>query len=252
MHILSLRQNCAAVFPGEAATSIRRSLRFLLTLVMIATVSSYAAVIETAYPCPDFILPGTAKTVSGAEVRSYNTVTRKVMVKMGSQIKMLPLEAMPQEIQKKISEIPLPPPTDAEKIADQKQDAAFRKAREKNMVNRETQVGQDALNEAKFAREESRRLAVKKAEMEMEEQVRLKRQVAAMAAYARSNFYGSNVIVLGSPEEVPGWPGQWRVRGEYDAPIYTNGHTTGYRRKDWSMTLKVDPSGMIQQISVEK
>lgn len=202
--------------------------------------------------CPDFVLPGTAKTVSGAEVRSYNTVTRRVMVKMGNQIKMLPLEAMPQEIQQKIGAIPLPPPTDAEKVADQKQDAAFRKAREKNMINRETQVGQDALNAQRTALQESRRLAVKKAEMEMEEQIKLKRQIAAMASYARSNFYGSNVIVLGSPEEVPGWPGQWRVRGQYDAPVETNGRTTGYRKKDWNMILTVDAGGMIQQISVEK
>ena len=185
-------------------------------------------------------------------MRSYNTVTRKVMVKIGNQVKTLPLEAMPQEIQKKISDIPLPPPTDAEKVADQKQDAAFRKAREKNMINRETQVGNDALNEAKVARDESRRLAVKKAEMEMEEQILLKRRITELASYARSNFYGSNVIVLGSPEEVPGWSGQWRVRGEYDAPVMTNGYTTGYKRKDWSMIMKIDSNGFIQKISEEK
>jgi hypothetical protein len=226
-------------------------MRFILTLAVIAVVSSSAAVLETALPCPDFMLPGTAKMISKAEVRSYNTVTRKVMVKMGNQVILLPLEAMPQEIQKKISEISLVA-SEAEKAADQHQDAAFRGARENNMINRETQVGNDALDEARTARQEARRLAVKKAEMEMEEQILLKRQVAAMAAYARSHFYGSNVILLGSPEEVPGWPGQWRVRGEYDAPIDSNGRTSGYRRKDWSMILKVDSSGMIQAISVER
>lgn len=237
---------------SAAVSAASFAMSMFSALAVFAAVSSSAAVIETSFSCPDFTLPGTAKTVSKAEVRSYNTVTRKVMVKMGSQIKMLPLEAMPQEIQKKISEIPLPPPTDAEKLAEQKQDTAFRKAREKNMINRETQVGHDALNEAKTAREESRRLAVKKAEIEMEEQVMLKRQIATLAAYARSNFYGSNVIIVGSPEEVPGWPGQWRVRGEYDEQIYTNGRTTGSRRKDWSMILKMDSSGMIQTVSVEK
>jgi hypothetical protein len=236
----------------KSLTYIRLGLRSLCILVLFSSASSYAAVIETSFSCPDFILPGTAKTISGAEVRSYNTVTRKVMVKMGRQVKILPLEAMPQEIQQKISAMPLPPPTEAEKLAEQKQDAAFRRARDKNMIQRETQVGQDALNEAKMARDESRRLAVKKAELEMEEQIMLKRQIATMASYARSNFHGSNVIILGAPEEVPGWPGQWRVRGEYDSPIQTNGRTTGYRRKDWSMILKVDSSGMIQQISVEK
>ncbi len=226
---------------------------FCLTLAVFAIVSvSSAAVIETSLSCPDFTLPGTAKTVSGAEVRSYNTVTRKVMVKIGNQVKTLPLETMPQEIQQKIAQIPLPPPTEAEKMAEQKQDAAFRKAREKNMVSRETQIGKDALNAQKTALQESRRLAVKKAEMEMEEQITLKRRITEMANYARSNFHGANVVVLGSPEEVPGWPGQWRVRGEYDAPVTTYGRTTGYKRKDWNMVLKVDPSGMIQQISVDK
>lgn len=225
---------------------------FCLTLVVCAAISSSAAVIETSLPCPEFILPGTVKKVTGAELRSYNSVTKRVVVRMGNQVKTLPLEVMPQEIQKKISEIPVPPTTEAEKAVDQKQEAAFQKARQKNMINRETQVGQDALNEAKIARDESRRLAVKKAEMEMEEQILLKRRITELASYARSNFYGSNVIVLGSPEEVPGWSGQWRVRGEYDAPVTTNGYTTGYRRKDWSMILKIDSNGFIQKISEEK
>jgi len=227
-------------------------MRLLVALAVFAAISSNAAVIETALPCPDFTIPGTAKTISGAEVKSYNTVTRKVMVKMGNQVKMLPLESMPQEIQKKVAEIHVPARSDSELIANQKQDAAFRSAREKNMINRETRIGNNALDAKEKALQESRRLAVKKTEMEMEEQINLRRQIAAMASYAQSNFYGSNVIVLGSPEEVPGWPGQWRVRGEYDAPIHTNGRTTGYKRKDWSMLLKLDAAGMIQQISVEK
>ncbi len=224
-------------------------MRVSLTLAVFIAASSYAAVVETSLPCPEFTPPGTAKPISGAEVKSFNTVTRKAMLKVGSQVKMLPLEALPPEIQKKLNEIPVP---NVEVAADQKQDAAFRKARQHNAIGRETQIGNDALNEAKTARDEARRLAVKKQEMEMEEQIKLKRQIAAMASYARSNFYGSNVIVLGSPEEVPGWPGQYRVRGEYDAPVETNGRTTGFKRKDWSMILKVDASGLIQQISVEK
>ena len=227
-------------------------MRLIPILAVLLVVSLPAAVIETSFSCPDFILPGTSKTVSGAEVKSYNTVTRKAMVRVGNQVKLLPLEALPQEIQKKINEIPSLPPSAPEVVADQKQDTAFRKARQNNTINRETKIGQDALNEAKTARDESRRLAVKKAEMEMEEQIKLKRQIAAMASYARSNFYGSNVIVLGSPEEVPGWPGQYRVRGEYDAPVETYGRITGYKRKDWSMILKVDSGGQIQTISVEK
>jgi len=225
-------------------------MRSFIALAVLAAVSCSAAVIETALPCPDFLLPGTAKTISGGEVRSYNTTTGKVMVKVGNQVKLLPLEAMPAEIQKKIAAIPLPP-GEAEKIAAQKEDAAFRRARQNNMIDRETQVGQDALNEARFAREESRRLAVKKAEMEMEEQVRLQRRISSMVSYARSNFWGENMVINGAPEEVPGWPGQWRVRGEYDAPTYSGGRTT-YRRREWIMLLKVDSTGLIQTISIEK
>lgn len=227
-------------------------MKLLLPFFAFTAIMSSGAVIETSYPCPDFMMPGTAKMVSGAEVKSFNTVTRNVMIKMGNQIKMLPLEAMPQEIQQKFSKIPVPLASNNEKIASQKEDAAFRKAREKNMINRETQVGNDALNEEKYARQESRRLAVKKAEMEMEEQILLKRHIAQMTAYARGQFYGSNVIILGAPEEVPGWPGQWRVRGVYDAPTLTEGRTTGYRKRDWSMIIGVDSGGGLQTISVEK
>jgi hypothetical protein len=194
--------------------------RFLLPLAWLLAVPVSAVVVEVNLPYKELRLKD-GMVLNDVVVKSFNTTAGTAFLVASKDLISLRTSLLPDEVNAVLQKL-TPVQTPEEREAEKQQEAADRRKAAENAERRQRQ----AEAEAQAARAANRDLHVNSAERTDIKANSLLVDVAAFAEErARAHFRyqadpHSNIgAVIGSdiflevPEEVPGWPGRYRVEG---------------------------------------
>ena len=183
---------------------------------------------------------------------SCDTVTGKVGALVGGEATTIALADLPDEVANRVREL-APPASEAEIAAEQQRE---RLAREQAAQRADDQV-ERTQHRVEATRAEQRQREIEREQSSITDERRERRVVATAAQELAAHYFTyeadphSSVgyvfdrnVVLEDPEPIPGWTGQWRVRGRVGVQYVTNDlGMTGRGTRNFELRIEVPPSG---------
>ncbi len=218
----------------------------LLLLTFALAVRAAAVVLDVNLPYKELRMKdGTVMT--DAAVKSFNTTADTALVLSGKGLVSLPASLLPDEVNARLKSL-------APNLS--KEDLAAEKAREAEKYDKAMKKAerrqQDAEDEAKAARDATRNLNLKQAEIGGSKSDKILEEVARVAANQAKIYFTyqddphSNIgavvksdLQMDDPEPVPGWAGRYRVSGTAYRQ-YINNQSSGFGRgtKDFEILIQ--------------
>jgi len=223
---------------------IRRLFPYLLTATLL-TAASYE--VNLTY---EVLALKNGQTLKAVRIKSYDHGSGKVIILVDRTIQSLQIELLPEDVAAKIGAMV---PEEAKALA-----------REERADQKQAQRTQDQAAQERQRRIEQQRRA---AAAVREQDRRASQEAAARAAaaaktkqlareralhyftYENRSGSGSAIvlrqsIILGEPEEVPGWPGRTRVSGSVGLQSYdSRGRSFDTSRREFEVTVAKNAKG---------
>ena len=219
---------------------IRRLIPYLLTATLLAA-ASYE--VNLAY---EVLALKNGQTLKNVRIKSYDHGSGNVIILVDRTIQSLQIELLPDEVAAKIGALV---PEEAKAIA--REDRADQKQAQRNQSQATQEQKRSAEHQrraASAAREQSQRANEESAALARTKQLARERALHYFTYENRSGSGSSIVlrqsIILGEPEEVPGWPGRTRVSGSIGLQSYdSRGRSFDTSRREFEVTVAKNAKG---------
>lgn len=223
---------------------IRRLIPCLLTATVL-TAASYEVNLDY-----EALALKNGQALRNVRIKSYDHGSGKVIILVDRTIQSLQLELLPDEVAAKVGAMV---PEEAKALA--REDRADRKQaqRAQSQATREQQLRSESQRRAATAAREQSRRANEEAAAQAAARARTKQLARERAlhyfTYENRSGSGSSIvlrqsIILGEPEEVPGWPGRTRVSGSIGLQSYdSRGRSFDTSRREFEVTVARNAKG---------
>jgi hypothetical protein len=231
-------------------------LKLALALCVQATASAILVDFSFRY---DRVELRNGRVLEGVTFKTYDTQTGKVGAVTKKEALTVRVTDLPDNIATKIRER-VPVQTD-EDVKAEKQRAAANLADAKRRAREQEKR---LMAEDKKDRDARRKLDVKRAEVAINKESRVERDIASAAKEMATHYFTyeadphSNIgyvfdtsVRLDDPEPVPGWSNRWRVRGKVGVQYLSNtGSMVRRGSKDFELLIDAPASGKPKLVDI--
>lgn len=225
-----------------------------LTPYLLSAVVAVAAAYDVNLTYDSLVLKN-GQTLTDARIKSYDHANGKVVVMAGRKLLSLQIEMMPDEVAARISAL-----VPEEKKALAREAQAERKQGKREQVSTAKVNNRQTLENRRQETEARERKNRERAEAQASAQLLAKTKQLARAKadhYFRYEYKagsGSTVVIrqgvtVGEPEEVLGWPGRCRVKGNVGLQFYdSRGSSFTTTTREFEVIVEKDDKGVEQVV----